>query len=137
MRVFDVSKLDATKFPEALLSAQQAMHLPEVREMLARLSEYNLGIFMPHRHDEQTGDFQELPASVVQVESALAVSFQTTEQFASQAGRFLAVAWRWHAGVPALAAACEMAAEFDGEGMAAEFDGEGSEDKVLHKTGHN
>jgi hypothetical protein len=124
MQVVNVSKFGPAKFPEALMSAQQAMNLPEVQEMLARLSAYNLGIFMPHGHDAQTGDFQELPADVVQVESGLAVSFQTTEQFASQAERFLPVAWRWHAGAPALAAACEMASTVDGED---------SEDRVQHK----
>lgn len=124
MQVVNVSKLRATNFPEALMSAQQAMNLPEVQEMLARLSEYNLGILMPHAHNEQTGDFQELPADVVQVESGLEVSFQTTEQLALQAERFLPVAWRWHAGAPTLAAACEMARESDDE------DGEG---KVQHK----
>lgn len=124
MQVVNVSKLGAANFPKALLSAQQAMNLPEVQEMLARLSEYNLGIFMPHGHDEQTGDFQTLPVDVVQVESGLEVSFQTTEQLASRAERFLPVAWRWHAGALAVAAACEMAREGDGDD---------SEGKVQHK----
>ncbi len=124
MQVVNVSALRNTNFPEALISAQEAMSLPEVREMLIRLSEYNLGIFMPHGHDEQTGHFQELPANVVQVESGLEVSFQTTERLASQAARLLPVAWRWHAGASALAAVCEMAPEGDGGD---------SEDKVQHK----
>ena len=124
MQVINISKLGVTKFPEPLLLAQRAINLPEVQDMLARLSEYNLGIFMPHGHDEQTGEFQTLPVDVVQVESGLEVSFQTTEQLASQAERFLPVAWRWHAGAPALAAACEMARDGDGDN---------SDGKVQHK----
>lgn len=124
MQVVNVSALRAPRFPGALMAAQQAINLPEVQEMLFRLSKYNLGIFMPHGHDELTGDFQELPANVMQVETGLEVSFQTTEQLASQAERFLPVAWRWHAGASALAAVCEMAPKGD--------DGD-SEGKVQHK----
>ena len=116
MQVVNVSELRATGFPNALISAQRAINLPEVQEMLIRLSEYNLGIFMPHAHDEFTGDFQELPTNVVQVESGLEVSFQTTEQIASLAERFLPVAWRWHDGAPTLAAVCEMAQACESDG---------------------
>lgn len=124
MQIVNASTLRSANFPEALMSAQLAMNLPEVQEMLIRLSDYNLGIFMPHEHDEQTGTFQELPTNVVQVESGLEVSFQTTEQLASQADRFLPVAWRWHAGARTVAAVCEMVCEGDGR------DGEGP---VQHK----
>lgn len=124
MQVVNVSTLRNTKLPAALITAQEAMTLPEVREMLIRLSKYNLGIFMPHGHNEQTGDFQELPANVVQVESGLEVSFQTTERLAQQTAGFLPVAWRWHAGASTLAAVCEMAPEGDGGD---------SEGKVQHK----
>ena len=38
--------------PLALRIAQGAIQLPEVQDMLRRLSVYKLGIFMPHTHDE-------------------------------------------------------------------------------------
>jgi len=94
--------------PQALRTAQEAILLPEVQEMLRRLSEYKLGIFMPHMHDEQTGEFRSLPDEVVQVESGLEVSFQPTNEIALQADRFLPVGWLWRAGVATPLAVCEM-----------------------------
>ena len=79
--------------------------------MLRRLSEYKLGIFMPHMHDEQTGEFQPLPDEVTQVESGLEVSFQPTEEIANQAERFLPVGWFWRAGASTPSAVCEMVRE--------------------------
>ena len=88
--------------------AQTAIHLPEVQDMLRKLSTYDLGIFMPHMHDEQTGEFHVLPDGVMQVESGLEVSFQPTAEIANQEDRFLPVAWVWRAGALTPAAACEM-----------------------------
>ena len=48
--------------PPTLRTAQAAMQLPEVQDMLRRLSAFQLGIFMPHQHDEATGEFLPLPA---------------------------------------------------------------------------
>ena len=76
--------------------------------MLRRLSEYKLGIFMPHMHDEQTGEFQPLPDEVMQVESGLEVSFQPAEEIANRTDRFLPVGWVWRAGASAPSAVCEM-----------------------------
>ena len=101
----------ASGLPQALKTAQEAIHLPEVQEMLRRLSEYKLGIFMPHMHDGETGAFQPLPDEVMQVESGSAVSFLLAEEIASQADRFLPVGWFWRAGAPTPAAACEMVGE--------------------------
>ncbi len=108
MTVANVSQESARGLPQALISAQEAIHLPEVQEMLRRLSEYKLGIFMPHMHDEETGEFQPLPDEVVQVESGLEVSFQPKEEIAIQADRFLPVGWIWRAGASTPAAVCEM-----------------------------
>ena len=74
MTITNVSQGNASGLPQALRTAQEAIHLPEVQEMLRRLSEYRLGIFMPHMHDEETGEFQPLPDDVMQVESGLEVS---------------------------------------------------------------
>ncbi len=108
MTTATVSRSNALGLPPALRAAQEATQLPEVQEMLRRLSAHGLGIFMPHMHDEQTGDFQPLADQVVQVESGLEVSFQTSAEVALQAGRFLPVAWVWRDGMTMTASACEM-----------------------------
>jgi hypothetical protein len=111
MTIANVSQGSAFGLPQALRTAQEAIHLPEVQAMLCRLSEYKLGIFMPHMHDEQTGEFRPLPDEVMQVESGLEVSFQPAEEIASQADRVLPVGWFWRAGAPTPSAVCEMAGE--------------------------
>ena len=108
MTTANVSPRSTNGLPPALATAQQAIRLPEVQEMLCRLSEYQLGIFMPHRHDEQTGEFQPLPDQVVQVESGLEVSFQPMQEIANQADRYLPVGWLWRAGASTPVAVCEM-----------------------------
>lgn len=108
MTTATVSRGNALGLPPALRTAQEAIHFPEVQEMLRRLSTHGLGIFMPHMHDERTGDFQPLADQVTQVESGLEVSFQPTEEIAMQTDRFLAVGWVWRAGALTAAAACEM-----------------------------
>ena len=108
MTIANISQGSARGLPQALRAAQEAMHLPEVQEMLRRLSEYKLDIFMPHMHDKQTGEFQPLPDEVMQVESGLEVSFQPTEEIASQTDRFLPVGWFWRAGASTPLAVCEM-----------------------------
>ena len=112
----NVSPLRARSLPQELRTAQAAIHLPEVQDMLRRLSDYNLGIFMPHMHHEQTGIFQSLPDDVMQVESGLEVSFQPAEDIANREDRFLSVGWCWRAGAPATVTACEMAPDDEDEG---------------------
>ena len=111
MTIANVLQGRTAGLPPALRTAQDAIRLPEVQEMLRRLSEYKLGIFMPHLHDEQTGGFQSLPDDVMQVESGLQVSFQAAQEITSQAERFLPVGWCWRAGAPATSAVCEMVEE--------------------------
>jgi hypothetical protein len=108
MTIANVSQGNVRGLPQALRTAQEAIHFPEVQEMLRRLSEYKLGIFMPHMHDEKTGGFQPLPDDVMQVESGLEVSFQPMEEIANQTDRFLPVGWVWRAGASAPLAVCEM-----------------------------
>jgi len=79
--------------------------------MLRRLSEYKLGVFMPHIHNEHTGEFQALPDEVMQVESGLKVSFQRMEELANQTDHFLPVGWVWRAGASTPSAVCEMVSE--------------------------
>jgi len=108
MTTATVSQGNARGLPPALRTAQTAMQLCEVHEMLRRLSAHGLGIFMPHMHDERTGEFQSLPDHVTQVESGLEVSFQPTKEIATQPARFLPVAWVWRDGMSMPASVCEM-----------------------------
>ena len=108
MTIANVSQGSARGLPPALRAAQEAIALPEVQAMLCRLAEYKLGIFMPHMHDEQTGEFKPLPDEVTQVESGLEVSFQPSEEIANQTDRFLPVGWFWRAGASTPSAVCEM-----------------------------
>ena len=108
MTVANVLQTNTFDLPQALRAAQDAIHLPEVQEMLKRLSKYQLGIFMPHMHDEKTGEFQMLADDVMQVESGLQVTFKPTQEIANQTDRFLPVAWLWRGGATSISAACEM-----------------------------
>ena len=115
MTIANTSQESVGGLPQALRTAQESIHLPEVQEMLRRLSEYKLGIFMPHMHDEHTGEFQPLPDDVMQVESGVEVSFQPTDEIANQPDRYLPVGWLWRAGASTPAAVCEMVWE-EGQG---------------------
>ena len=108
MTVANVSQMNNYDLPQALRTAQEAMHLPEVQEILERLAKYKLGIYMPHMHDEKTGEFQLLADDVMQVESGLQVSFKPTEEIENKSDQFLPVAWFWRGGATSISAACEM-----------------------------
>ena len=116
MTTANLSQASMLGMPPALRRAQAAILLPEVQAMLQRLADFDLGIFMPHRHDERTGDFQPLPHNVLQVEAGCKVSFKSAQEIGDQADRFLPVAWRWRAGAAAPASVCEMVVpeELDG-----------------------
>ena len=60
MTTATASQRNALGLPPALRTAQAAMQSGEVQEMLRRLSADGLGIFIPHMHDENTGEFQPL-----------------------------------------------------------------------------
>ena len=108
MIISNISQTSSHGLPLGLISAQEALNLPEVQSMLQRLSEYQLGIFMPHMHDEQTGAFQLLADDVVQVESGLEVSFKAAKEIAIQKNSFLPVGWFWRADQSMPVAVCEM-----------------------------
>ena len=118
MTAANVLQASAFGMPPSMRKAQAAIHLLEVQEMLRRLSEYQLGIFMPHQHDERTGEFQPLPDEVMQVESGYKVSFRRMEEIANQADRFLPVAWLWRTGALTPASACEMVLAEGPDGVA-------------------
>jgi hypothetical protein len=106
----DASALQNSRvgLPDALTAAQAAIHLPEVPDMLRKLAAYNLGVFMPHRHQEMTGELQVLPDSVVQVESGLDITFRSVDELGNQTGRFLPVGWFWRRGAATPVSVCEM-----------------------------
>ena len=108
MIIATASKGSTSGLPQSLKTAQAAIHLPEVQQMLRQLSKHKLGIFMPHMHGQQTGEFESLPDDVVQVESGLEVSFRSTAEIANQTDRFLPVGWCWQAGASTTVAVCEM-----------------------------
>ena len=89
MNVTNFSQRDARNLPTELRTAQAAIHLPEVQDMLRKLSSFNLGVFMPHMHDESTGGFKPLADDFVQIESALEVSFKSIMKLSDQGERFL------------------------------------------------
>lgn len=108
MTIANVSARSSSGLSPEFRTAQEAMGLPEVQEMLRRLSEFKLGIFMPHMHDQQTGEFRPLPDEMTQVESSLQVSFQRVKQISDQTRRFLPVGWFWRDGAAAASSVCEM-----------------------------
>jgi len=108
MMITNVSQERVRGLPQSLQAAQAAIQLPEVQEMLRRLSAHHLGICMPHAHDDETGDFQALPDEVTQVESSLKVSFRPTQDIENEPERFFPVGWIWRSGALAVLAACEM-----------------------------
>jgi hypothetical protein len=95
------------KLPPDLQRAQDSIALPEVQEMLEKLSHYNLGVFMPHMHDDDTGEFLPLRNGVTQVEDGLKVSFQPEEACVDRPGRsYMPVGWFWQAGGAKAEAKC-------------------------------
>jgi hypothetical protein len=86
---------DLSSLPPELRIAQEAIHLPEVQAMLQKLSTYNLGICMPHVHDDRTGEFLPRAKNVIQVETDLEVSFQPAQDVLDHPETHLPVGWVW------------------------------------------
>lgn len=108
MMTSHVLQATARGLPSRIRAAQAAIHFPEVQDMLRRLSEYDLGICMPHMHDDLSGNFAPLPPGVMQVESGLKVSFQPVGNLVARAEPFMPVGWTWRNGESVPVAACEM-----------------------------
>lgn len=118
-----VSEATARGLPPRIRAAQAAIHFAEVQDMLRRLSEHDLGICMPHMHNELTGNFAPLPHGFIQFESSLKVSFESVGDVASRVETFVPVGWAWRDGGSVPVAACEMVSAFD----------TGGPDDVKHK----
>lgn len=108
MTIANAVQVSSCALPLPLQAAQKAIQSPEVQAMLRRLAEYNLGIFMPHGHDELTGELSVLPDDVMQMESGLKVSFVSMDKVSIQPKLFLPVGWLWRGGAATPVAACEM-----------------------------
>lgn len=81
------------KMAPEISKAMQAIELPEVRDMLRRLAEYNLGVCIPHMHRTDL-DFDMLPSDTVQVEEDGHVSWLARVDLDPDRGS-IPVAWRW------------------------------------------
>jgi hypothetical protein len=89
-----ISTPDSSLLPDELRRAQEAIGFPEVQDMLKRLAKYNLGICMPHIHDEERGGFHPLPADTVQLEDDLKVRFVKRDE--AERIKAVPVGWQWH-----------------------------------------
>ncbi|MFZ1492653.1 MAG: hypothetical protein WAU60_04480 [Candidatus Competibacter denitrificans] len=94
--------------PEMILKAQQAINTEEVQQILRRLADFGLGIFMPHLHPEE-GGFAPLPSDVVAVERNLKVLFVKENDIKD--GECVPVGWRWDNERQAVAF-CQQCANF-------------------------
>jgi hypothetical protein len=106
-----ITERQAASLPKELRTAQEAIQLPEVQEMMRKLSVYNLGVFMPHMHDT-SGRFQPSSEKFVQVEKGMRVSFAPIEEIEKEnEERYLPTGWVWIANVPTPVARCAQVCE--------------------------
>jgi hypothetical protein len=105
-----ITEKQAASLPEELRTAQEAIQLPEVQEMMRKLSVYNLGVFMPHMHDG-SGRFQPSSSKFMQVEKGMRVSFVPTEEIEKEEERYLPTGWVWNADLPTPVAGCRQVCE--------------------------
>jgi hypothetical protein len=92
--------------------AHTAIAKPEVQELMKKLSEHGLGVFMPHMHDPETGDYVPLPKGMVSVEKDLQVSFHSSASKEVTDAR--AVGWIWDQ-TTQTAMACTVCYEYRGQ----------------------
>jgi len=99
----EIESLQFAELPESMRAAQRAVRTPEVREMIERLAEHNLGVCMPHMHPE-AGEFAELPGDTVSLEQKS--SFVPVADL--DPVNTLPVAWHWKDGAVAVAGSCHI-----------------------------
>lgn len=94
------SQNDPHQFPEAFRIAQDAVETEEVKQIIKRLADFNLGVFMPHMHvpgpDGNLDRLAEMPSGTVQVERDLVNTFVPASA-ATDPG-LIAVGWRYKDG---------------------------------------
>ena len=93
MSIVNVNVASGLDVAPEIRRAMESINLPQVQEMLRKLSEFGLGICIPHQHTEDM-DFDYQPDDVVQVEENCHVRWVARSDFES-GGQFVPVAWRW------------------------------------------
>ena len=83
----------STRMAPEIERAFASIELPEVKEIMKRLAEFNLGVCVPHMHRPDL-DFASLPSDVVQVEENLRVRWVMRDTLTSLPNS-VPVAWRW------------------------------------------
>lgn len=91
-----MNKIDVHEDKAFLRRAQEAIELPDVQEMLARLSAYGLGVFVPHYHPP-SGGMAPLPKTQVALEAGLKVSFVDEADPVLSEDGVEDIGWRWDA----------------------------------------
>jgi len=79
---------------KAIKLAQEAIKTSEIQQIARILSKHNLGICVPHMHEEETGEIIPLPNGVISCERNLKVSFADENSEADQG--VVPIAWRWN-----------------------------------------
>ncbi len=72
--------------------ALDSVMLPEVQDLIRRVSEYGLAVALPHMHGE-SGDFQPLPTAKLIRESMLRISFLDRDTPTLESA--VPTMWRW------------------------------------------
>lgn len=84
--------------------ALNSIDLPEVQELIKRLSKYGLAVALPHAHADD-GSFLPLSDSKVSYESGLKISF--VENDAPVLKSSIPVMWRWSGKTEAIASCAQ------------------------------
>ncbi len=86
--------MQTEKFTPDVAVAISDIQSARVQEIVRELSMYNLGVTVPHIH--QDGVARLLPENRIQYEKDLQVSFPEKQKFFSDRHDGFAVGWRWN-----------------------------------------
>jgi hypothetical protein len=87
---------------ELIREAYEAVRTPEVQEMIRRLGDHGLGVFIPHQHKD--GVVQPLGPDTIQLESNLQISFVSRDDPRLQNSSV--IGWTWDKDKARVSAAC-------------------------------
>jgi hypothetical protein len=88
---------------EFIRETQRALESEEVQQAARVLAKHNLGICIPHIHDQETGALLPLPPGIVACERDLKVSFESVTDIEET---LTPVAWRWNTTAIEVCASC-------------------------------
>jgi hypothetical protein len=83
--------------------AQKFLNTTEGVEIARSLATHGLGIFVPHMHEDSSGEALPLPTGVVSHEDNLRVSFKNRQELD---GKAVPVGWRWNGTEVEMCSAC-------------------------------